>query len=332
MIRFFVCIALFTAAIGLTAQSISIFPKRDAVLAPAGVKGSAHTQINPDGSFAVYGDPNQMIQLSSLSLSADSSLLAAGATPGTVDLWDVRTRRLLNTYSGSDVAEISRDGSLLATGAISVIEVRSQRERCHFPRRPGDANATVNRMHFSPDGKLLAVTINGSNILVFETSTCRQVASLDRTRDGDFLPDGKQFFAANYQVMTLWQVDGWKLLATLPAGPDYTTGLSISPNGGQALIAGPHGAKLVKIQDGSTIRTFGEGWVSGVSFLTDDVLLIRDHGQLAFWSADGRLLCADQEFKGGNVSLSQDGSLAGARGINEMFCSGRQRVSLTLAD
>ena len=294
----------------LMAQSTATLPLPSFTLHGPSVGGKAHVKIYPNGTFAAFGDPNQMIQLSSLSLSSDGSMLAAGATPGTVDLWDVQNRKLIKTFDGADVAAISRDGSLLATGAISIIDIPSLKERCHFPWHPDDPNATVNRMHFSPDGKFLAVTINGLNILVFDTTTCKQVANLDRTRDGDFTPDGTEFFAANYQVMTLWKVDGWKLLATFLAGPDYTTGLQMSPNGQHALIAGPKSAKLVNIRDGSVVANFGEGWISYAAFLGDNMILIRDHQQLAFWVFDGKSLCNDRKIQSGNVALAPNGTLA----------------------
>jgi len=294
----------------LMAQSVAKLPSPSMTLRGPSMSGKAHVDIDPNGQFTAFGDPNKMIQLSSLSLSSDGSKLAAGATPGTVDLWDVTNRKLLKTYDGSDVATVSRDGTLLATGVISVVDIQSGKERCSFPWHPKDGNATVNRMRFSPDGKLLAVTINGLNILVFDTMTCSQVASLDHTRDGDFTPDGKEFFAANYQVMTLWKVDGWKLVATFPAGPDYTTGLQISPNGQRALVAGPKGAKLVNIRDGSFVANFGEGWVSSVAFLSDNVILVRDHQQLAFWAVDGKNLCNDRKLESGNVALAPNGTLA----------------------
>lgn len=300
----------FVAGQVLMAQSVATLPSPSITLHGPSVRGKSHVEIDPNGTFAAFGDPNQMIQLSSLSLSSDGSILAAGATPGTVDLWDVKRRKLLKTYSGADVAAVSRDASLLATGAISIIDIQSGKERCRFPWHPEDANATVNRMRFSPDGKFLAVTINGLNILVFDTTTCTQVANLDRARDGDFTPDGAEFFAANYQVMTVWKVDGWKLLATFPAGPDYTTGLRVSPNGQFALIAGPNGAKLVRTQDGSTVSKFGEGWVSAIAFFSNKVILVRDHRQLAFWTADGKILCSDRKLESGNVALALNGTLA----------------------
>jgi WD40 repeat protein len=294
----------------VTAQSVASLPLPSFVLHGPSVGGKAHVEIGPNGTFAAFGDPNQMIQLTSLSLSSDGSILAAGATPGTVDLWDVSNRKLIKTFSGAGVAAISSDGSLLATGTISIIDIQSRKERCHFSWHPENANASVNRMSFSPDGKLLAVTINGMDILIFDTMTCTKLASLDRARDGDFTPDGTEFFAANYQVMTLWKVDGWKLVATFPAGPDYTTGLQVSPNGQRALIAGPKGAKLVSIHDGSTVAHFGEGWVSAAAFLSDNVILIRDHQQLAFWTVDGKTLCGDRNAESGNVALAPNGTLA----------------------
>lgn len=44
------------------------------------------------GSFAVYGG-SSMIQVSSLSFSADGKLLAVGSTPSIIDVWDVEKRQ-----------------------------------------------------------------------------------------------------------------------------------------------------------------------------------------------------------------------------------------------
>lgn len=113
--------------------------------------------------------------------------------------------------------------------------------------------------------------------------------------------------------MTVWQVDGWKLLTTFPAGPDYTTGAAVSPDGTKILIGGPNNARLVDVSDGKTLRVFGRGWVSGVGFLSDDVLMVRDPDQLGFWTSEGQLLCSDPRLQTAVLALTPAGGLvAGA--------------------
>jgi WD40 repeat protein len=295
-------------------QSATTLPAPSAVLRAPFNDGRGHTEIHPDeksggtsGTFAIYGDPNSLIQLS---FSGDGSLLAAGSTPGTVDLWDVPQRKLLKTFSGATEAVLSRDGRFLAIGDISIIDTKTLKMRCHAPW-DGKPEQTVGHMRLSPSGDLLAVTANGLDIRIFETGHCQRVATLAQTKDGDFSPDGRLFIAANYQVLTVWQVDGWKLQSTFTAGPDYTTDLVVSPDGNAALIGGPNYAKYVRISDGTVIKRFGEGWVSAVAFPASDVLMVRDHSRLAFWSAGGELLCEDRKIESGEIAFApQTASLA----------------------
>jgi len=273
--------------------------------------GKAHVEINPNGTFAAFGDPNQMVQLSSLSFSDDGAFLAAGSTPGSVDLWDATHHKLLKSYEGSTAAALSSDGKLLATGEISIIDVASRKEICKSRwDNKGKAEDIVDRMSFSPSDAYLAVNANGSDISIYDAKTCKFLATLADARDGGFTPDGKQFIGANYQKLTVWGVDGWKLLSTFPAGPDYTNSFAVSPDGQTVLIGGPNYAKLVRISDGMVLRKLGTGWVLGVAYLTSDVLMVRDHNQLAFWSEDGKLLCSNTKVDGPNVAMSKNGVLA----------------------
>jgi WD40 repeat protein len=307
----------------VSGQSAAILPAPSAVLRAQFNDGKAHTDIHPDkksggssGTVAIYGDPNSMIQLSSLSLSGDGSLLAAGSTPGTIDLWDVPQRKLLKTFPGATEAALSRDGGVLAIGDISIIDTKTLKTRCHSPWS-GKPEQTVGHIHLSPSGDLLAVSANGLAIGIYETGHCQRVATLAQTKDGDFSPDGKLFIAANYQVLTVWQVDGWKLQNTFSAGPDYTTDLAVSPDGNAALIGGPNYAKYVRISDGSVIRKFGEGWVSAVAFSTSDILLVRDHNRLAFWTASGELLCEDRKIQSGEIALAPQAAFMAAGALHQ---------------
>ena len=101
------------------------------------------------------------------------------------------------------------------------------------------------------------------------------------------------------------------MLASFPAGQDYTTSFAVSPNGELALIGGPKSAKLVRIADGAVNQHFGDGWISGVGFLSDRVVLVRDHAQLALYTTDGKMLCSDQKLETGVLDLNPNGLLVG---------------------
>jgi WD40 repeat protein len=234
-----------------------------------------------------------------------------------VELWNGKTHKLIQTFDGADVAALSRDGELLATSAISIVETKSLKERCRFLWHREDANETIRRMHFSPSGSLLAITANGLDMLVFDTATCKQVAELEHAQDGDFSPDGSRLITANGKYFRVWQTSDWKLLASYPAGPDYTTGIAISPRGDSALIGGPNGAKLVRVSDGAVVAKFGEGWVSAVAFVRPDVVMTRDHDRLGFWSTDGLLRCEDRKLESGVLALAQDSSLLAVGALHQ---------------
>ncbi len=204
------------------AQSVSALPAPDLVLRGPATSGKAHTDVRMDGdghgTIAVFGSPDSMIQLSSLALSGDGRFLAAGATPGTVDLWDLPGRKLLRTFDGADVASLSRDGSLLATSAISILETASLKERCQAKWQNLSGSETVSRMHFSPAGDLLAITANGLPISIYETRTCTRVTSLDRTRDGDFRPTASYSLPPIIRCLRL----GSRRVETASDGPGRT--------------------------------------------------------------------------------------------------------------
>ena len=71
------------------------------------------------GSGAVYGG-SSMIQVSSLSFSADGKLLAVGSTPSIVDVWDVEKRQKIRSFDyGSTLRFLRTDVALLRLDATS---------------------------------------------------------------------------------------------------------------------------------------------------------------------------------------------------------------------
>jgi hypothetical protein len=105
------------------------------VFGPIGSDGSGKAV----GSFAVYGGSN-MIQVTSLSFSGDSKLLAVGSTPGHVDVWDVENRKLIRSFAGGTYVALSADGRLLAkdTSGIEIVEVASGKSELRIKWTGGD--------------------------------------------------------------------------------------------------------------------------------------------------------------------------------------------------
>lgn len=302
----------------LRSQSRPQFPPPDFILRSDFDNGKAHTEffgkMGKDGKaigsgFTVYGDPNLLIQLTSLSFSRDGSLLAVGSTPNIVDIWDVTRRiRLQSFYGGSTVA-LSSDGSRLATNGLAIWDTKTGRviRRIKWEdgtNQPG-VQRTVNKLHFSPSGTMLSVTSNGSDVMIYDVESGKKMATLADTRDGQFSSDGLIFVGANNQVLTVWKVDGWKSLHTFTAGPDYVTSVAIAPNRGTVLIGGPHGTKMVDLSNGAVVAQFGGGYVSSVSYVADGTAaIISDANGKSIWNFKGQEECADTKLESSEALLS----------------------------
>jgi WD40 repeat protein len=304
----------------LLSQSPLQFPAPDFVLRSDFDEGKARTEFSlkkdKDGKatgtgFTVYGDPNLLIQLSSLSFSGDGSLLAVGSTPNIVDIWDVPHRIRLQSFAGGSTVALNSDGSLVATNGLAIWDTKTGKviRRIKWEdgtNQPG-VQRTVNKLHFSPSGTMLSVTSNGSDVIIYDLKSGQKMATLTETRDGQFSSDGSIFVGANYQVLTVWKVDGWKPLHVFPAGPDYVTAVAIAPDKGTVLVGGPNGTKLIDLNNGTVLAQFGDSYVSSVSYLADGSAAVIRDSKLALWNFKGQAGCTDTKLEARDALLSPGG-------------------------
>ena len=105
-------------------ETVKPFPHPDFVLNDVNAKNSKSGMVigpiqsdgqgGSKGSIAFYGG-SSLIQVSSLSFSANGEILAVGSLPRGVDVWDVETRKKLAPFDAGSTCALSSDGRLLAT-------------------------------------------------------------------------------------------------------------------------------------------------------------------------------------------------------------------------
>jgi WD40 repeat protein len=250
----------------------------------------------------VYGGAEQ-IQLSSLSFDRKGELLATGSTPDIIDIWDLNKRIKLRTIIGGTTVALAPDGKLLASDGISLWDITTGKELRKIPWS-GD---TVDQLQFSPSASQLLVASNKADLMVFEVASGRKLAVLKNSRRGQYSSDGKFIVGANYQHLLVWSAGDFTLLKDLPNGPDYVTNVAVAPNNQTVLIGGPNGTRLVRLEDGRTIASFGKGYVQSLGFSNSGkTIFTRDSGAISFWNLAGKELCSDKKIESGQAKLGPD--------------------------
>ncbi|NBD32002.1 MAG: hypothetical protein GVY17_03255 [Cyanobacteria bacterium] len=164
-------------------------------------------------------------------------------------------------------------------------------------------NQTVNAVHFSPDGQLLATASDDNTIRLWrrdgtllatlqhdranETSGDSRVTRVVFSQNGQFLAS-----ASTNQTIQLWQlrsIDPTQVVPvkTLRGHDDWVTDLSFSPNG--QWLASASRDQTVKLWnlDGTLINTWSghDGWVNAVRFSPDGQTLASagEDNQIKIW-------------------------------------------------
>ena len=122
------------------------------------------------GSRLTLGHPQDVL---ALAVGPDGKTLATGGRDGTVRVWSAEDGRLLHSFPVKPMATAaaySPDGNFLATGGGKLTEARNPGEVSLWDLRTGRKVASrrepqgmglVNALAFAPDGKRLAVALNG---------------------------------------------------------------------------------------------------------------------------------------------------------------------------
>jgi tRNA A-37 threonylcarbamoyl transferase component Bud32 len=176
----------------------------------------------------------------------------------------------------------------------------------------------INRVVFSPDGRLLAVA-SSLGIYLYDAGTLEEVRFIPTdagVRSVAFSPDGQTLASgSDDKAVRLWRAADGTLLRTLEGHTDWVRSVAFSPDG-QTLASGSddHTVRLWRVSDGALLRTLEghTGSVWSVAFSPDGQTLASGavDTTVRLWrAADGALLRTLEGHTGSvrSVAFSPDG-------------------------
>jgi serine/threonine protein kinase/WD40 repeat protein len=293
---------------GLHALALSPDGRTAAVGVDGGIQlvdlpsGELHTMT---GTFS--GRPTWLL------FSLDGDTVVSTNLDGTVTLWDVGSAAPRGTLRGhwnsvqqpvfspdeKTLYTVSHDGSAIAwdmtgeRGLARPFRLTSDLKSAIVPARyeghPGE---------FSPDGRLIAVGLQGRGVALLDAHELTRVGSPLLGTGGEvkslaFSPNGHGLAASAVNgVVTLWDVDSGSRLRRRSYGfvaerDDVWTGLGFSPDGRTLAMTTPSGVKLLDVATGTVLREIGTG-VGDPAFSADGTMIAiaRGGGGADVWDVD----------------------------------------------
>jgi WD40 repeat protein len=241
-------------------------------------------------------------EITSVALSTDGNLLAAGSTDGTISLWQVSDNSLVNTLDNHNLA--------------------------------------VSSVFFSPDGRAFFSASRDGTVRMMNISDGSLIQGFGAQSivDATVSADGKTLAALNeadnfFQTkrdIVLWDVESGKKLRSIQEGEEYSSNyissIALSPDG--QFVAGAwqnHTAKIWSIATGTPQNTFEDlkpkdGWYYLVAFtvtFSNDgkSLLLAGSNIFGIWDINKGTLLNSATTKSERVydiALSPDGTMLGS--------------------
>jgi len=178
-----------------------------------------------------------------------SNLLASASQDGTVRLWDVTTLAQTAVFETgwAFCLNWSPDGGQLAVGIDSgAVQVWDVASRQLIQTWQGSANSEVISIAWSPDGKMVASGELGGDINLWDAASGQLSATLSgytaERSDVNGLawsPDGTQLASAHQDgKLRIWDVSTSQVLLTIDAHTGWARGVSWSPDGSMLASGG----------------------------------------------------------------------------------------------
>jgi WD40 repeat protein len=289
-----------------------------------------------------------------LRFGPDGDTVVSTSLDGTVALWDARSARLLETLRGHSASVqqpvFSPDGQTLYTvsqdGTAIAWDIAGDRgieRRFAFTDDPvPDPNFSGHPGAFSPDGRLIALGLQGQGIRLWDPADLRPVGPPLRETGGEvkslaFSPDGRTLAAVTVEgKATVWDVQS----RSLRRGPFDTEALgggslSISADGTLLATAGgvtpqvtprEFGVRLWDLATGESVGTIAEGvGAGGIAFSPAGSTLAIVHllgGAVEIWDvAEGSRIMTlplDRPSEFLAIAFSPDGRALATGGFDEI--------------
>ena len=189
--------------------------------------------VKPD-SVAVLGGHHQY--LTAVALSPDGRTLAHADSSGSIQMWDVGSRKELRQFKEPDgwasAIAFSPDGKRLATGGTKSFCVRTLETGKEIWTSKA-VSGELWSVAWSSDGKLVAASGMPTRITIRSAKTGAETISLDPKCDGTtslvFSHSGKFLAAGTVDSSVLiWETEHWKIVKLLRGHTKTVTGLAIT--------------------------------------------------------------------------------------------------------
>lgn len=277
----------------------------------------------PSAPAAIETVPNVRNAARSLAFSSDGFLALSGSSNGSIDIWDVRSGRLIRTLSGhrNDVLAVA-----FMSGAQQVVSASSDNTIKLWDTATGRLLRSVQlagqtdslmAMAISPDGSRILSGTNIDNVKLWDAATGRLLKTFksESIFAVVFSADGTRAASSGSHV-SVWDVASGRLIRTFnhANGGTVIKGLAFSRDGAR-LVSGAYDktAKLWDVASGRLLRTFvHSGSVSSVSISADGARIAAGGSHnvdlnMRVWDAtDGRLLYTREHSYGPYVLFAPD--------------------------
>ena len=269
---------------------------------------------------AVETVPNVRNDASSLAFSDDGSLALTGSgSSGTVDIWDVRSGRLIRSLSGHRneilaIAFVSDGRQILSASRDMTVKLwdTSTGRMLRTVQLSGETKSPKT-MAISQDGSLVVSGTTTNDVKVWDAATGRLIRTFKSGNSSSvaFSVDGSRIASGGGQIR-VWDLPSGRLIWTFN-NPSLSLAFS---HDGSRLVSGSYD-KTVKMWDlasGRLLRTFVHpDAVTSVAISADGGRIAsgvgyNDSPHMRVWdSADGKLLYTRQHSYGPKVLFSPDG-------------------------
>ena len=221
----------------------------------------------------------------SLAFSPDGNMLAScgrdSNRDNTVRLWDMKTRKLLRTFTGHKdgvfSVAFSPDGKTIAS---------SSKEAVHLWNVEGEkqlnsiiTHAAIMRMRFSPDGRTLAIRDANNIARLSDTKTGKPITTLIGNTgyvfNVGFSPDGQTIATGSENnTIRLWDTKTGKSLKTLIGHKGKVIDVDFSPDGKTLASSGDDGVHLWDTRTSEHLLRLSESKHLHVAYSPDGEILV----------------------------------------------------------